>query len=104
MIRLIAATSLDKHFACHWMFDGFLCLMHEYFFGGSQLQDASPKSAVLSEPLLDETDDRFVLFPLKRPKVWEMYKKAQASFWTAEEVDLASDLHDWDNKLTKVSF
>jgi ribonucleoside-diphosphate reductase subunit M2 len=29
-----------------------------------------------------------------------MYKKAEASFWTAEEIDLSKDLHDWDNKLT----
>lgn len=29
-----------------------------------------------------------------------MYKKAQASFWTAEEVDLAEDVKQWANKLT----
>lgn len=28
-----------------------------------------------------------------------MYKKAEASFWTAEEIDLSKDLHDWNNKL-----
>ena len=28
-----------------------------------------------------------------------MYKKAEASFWTAEEMDLSKDLHDWENKL-----
>ena len=32
-------------------------------------------------------------------QIWQMYKKAEASFWTAEEIDLASDLKDWD-KLT----
>ena len=42
-----------------------------------------------SEPMLIENKQRFVLFPIKHPKVWEMYKKAEASFWTAEEVDLA---------------
>ena len=42
-----------------------------------------------SEPILMENKQRFVLFPIKHPKVWEMYKKAEASFWTAEEVDLA---------------
>jgi len=42
---------------------------------------------------------RFVLFPIKYPRVWEMYKKAEASFWTAEEVDLAHDAPDWE-KLT----
>ena len=42
-----------------------------------------------SEPLLTENKQRFVLFPIKHPKIWEMYKKAEASFWTAEEIDLA---------------
>ncbi len=42
-----------------------------------------------NEPLLVENKQRFVLFPIKHPKVWEMYKKAEASFWTAEEIDLA---------------
>jgi len=32
-------------------------------------------------------------------QIWQMYKKAQASFWTAEEIDLSKDLHDWNNKL-----
>ncbi|KAL1412080.1 Ribonucleotide-diphosphate reductase (RNR), small subunit [Vanrija albida] len=51
------------------------------------------------EPLLKETTSRFVLFPIKFREIWQMYKKAQASFWTAEEINLAPDLHDWDNKL-----
>ena len=42
-----------------------------------------------SEPMLMENKQRFVLFPIKYPQVWEMYKKAEASFWTAEEIDLA---------------
>lgn len=41
------------------------------------------------EPILMENKQRFVLFPIKHPQVWEMYKKAEASFWTAEEIDLA---------------
>lgn len=48
------------------------------------------------EVLLQENKERFVLFPIKYPRIWEMYKKAEASFWTAEEIDLASDLKDWD--------
>lgn len=52
------------------------------------------------EPILAENPNRFVLFPIKYPKVWEWYKKAEASFWTAEEVDLNPDLTDWDQKLT----
>ena len=54
----------------------------------------------MSEPILADNPDRFVLFPIKYPKVWEWYKKAEASFWTAEEVDLNTDLSDWDNKLS----
>ncbi|KAG2374410.1 hypothetical protein C9374_010694 [Naegleria lovaniensis] len=48
------------------------------------------------EPLLKENPHRFVLFPIEYAKVWEMYKKALASFWTAEEVDLHTDIAQWD--------
>lgn len=51
------------------------------------------------EPLLQETKNRFVLFPIKYDEIWAAYKKAEASFWTAEEIDLSKDLHDWDNRL-----
>jgi ribonucleoside-diphosphate reductase beta chain len=51
------------------------------------------------EPILVENKDRFVLFPIKHQEIWEMYKKAEASFWTAEEIDLNPDLQDWENKL-----
>mmetsp|Transcript_49249 Transcript_49249/g.127040 ORF Transcript_49249/g.127040 Transcript_49249/m.127040 type:complete len:333 (-) Transcript_49249:473-1471(-) len=47
------------------------------------------------EELLKENKERFVLLPIKYKAIWEMYKKAQASFWTAEEVDLANDVKDW---------
>jgi ribonucleoside-diphosphate reductase subunit M2 len=30
-----------------------------------------------------------------------MYKKAEASFWTAEEMDLSKDVHDWMNHLNE---
>ena len=46
-------------------------------------------STMKPEPLLTDNDDRFTMFPIKYPGVWEMYKKAEASFWTAEEVDLS---------------
>src|SRR4029078_10398463 len=49
-----------------------------------------------TEILLEENKDRFVLFPIKYPKLWEMYKKAEQSFWTAEEVDLHADQKDWE--------
>lgn len=53
------------------------------------------------EPILQENKDRFVLFPIQHQDIWEMYKKAEASFWTAEEIDLSPDVQDWENKLTK---
>jgi len=46
------------------------------------------------EPLLAENPNRFVLFPIQNPEVWEFYKKAEASFWTAEEIDLSQDQTD----------
>ena len=53
------------------------------------------------EPILQENKDRFVLFPIQHQDIWEMYKKAEASFWTAEEIDLSPDVQDWENNLTK---
>ena len=49
------------------------------------------------EPMLQENLDRFVLFPIEHDDIWAMYKQEQASFWTAEEIDLAEDLKDWKN-------
>lgn len=49
------------------------------------------------EPLLSENSDRFVIFPIKHDDIWQFYKKAEASFWTAEEIDLSQDLKDWNN-------
>lgn len=51
------------------------------------------------EPIMAEEKNRFVLFPIQHDNIWQMYKQAVASFWTAEEIDLSQDLHDWDNKL-----
>merc|ERR1712078_192924 len=50
-----------------------------------------------SEPLLMENPRRWVMFPIQYPEVWEMYKKHEASFWTAEEIDLSQDSKDWEN-------
>ncbi|GBF87829.1 ribonucleoside-diphosphate reductase small chain [Raphidocelis subcapitata] len=54
------------------------------------------RKAQLPEPLLDENPDRFCMFPIKYQNIWEFYKKAEASFWTAEEVDLSDDLRHWE--------
>src|SRR5690554_4110412 len=55
----------------------------------------------LPEPILEENKDRFVLFPIKHDDIWAFYKKEEASFWTAEEIDLAPDLIDWETKLNE---
>ena len=47
------------------------------------------------EPMLQEAPERFVLFPIEHSDIWEMYKLHAASFWTAEEIDLAEDAKDW---------
>tara|TARA_B110000027_G_scaffold95905_1_gene101263 strand:- start:434 stop:1471 length:1038 start_codon:yes stop_codon:yes gene_type:complete len=53
----------------------------------------------VEEPILKENPNRFVLFPIQHSDIWEMYKKQEASIWTAEELDLSPDLVDWDSKL-----
>lgn len=49
------------------------------------------------ELLLKENKDRFVILPINYPKIWEKYKNHVASFWTAEEIDLSSDMKDWES-------
>ena len=51
------------------------------------------------EPILQENKDRFVIFPIKHNDIWDWFKKMEACFWTAEEIDLHQDLTDWSNKL-----
>ncbi|KAF9534796.1 ribonucleotide reductase [Crepidotus variabilis] len=65
---------------------------------------AEPKNSQVNvseyeEPLLKESHRRFVLYPIQYPEIWRFYKKAQASFWTSEEIDLSQDIWDWE-KLT----
>ncbi|NUQ26585.1 MAG: ribonucleotide-diphosphate reductase subunit beta [Saprospiraceae bacterium] len=52
-----------------------------------------------SEPILQENPNRFVLFPIVHSDIWSFYKKSEASFWTAEEIDLSQDLTDWNDRL-----
>lgn len=62
--------------------------------------ETSSRAAVTSnEPILKENKDRFVIFPIQHNDIWEFYKKAEASFWTAEELDLHTDIDHWNNKL-----
>jgi len=53
------------------------------------------KAILKDEPLLIDDPNRFVLFPIKHDDIWQFYKKAEASFWTAEEIDLQQDLVHW---------
>ena len=53
----------------------------------------------LEEPILQKNPNRFVLFPIEHDDIWQMYKKSEASFWTAEEIDLQQDTIDWEGKL-----
>lgn len=68
--------------------------------GQTSLEDALvPAIDPSTEPLLRDNKDRFVLFPIQHNDIWSFYKKHEASFWTAEEIDLHADLVDWDTKL-----
>ena len=49
------------------------------------------------EPILKDNPNRFVVFPIKHQDIWEYYKRAEASFWTAEEIDLSDDLTHYNN-------
>jgi ribonucleoside-diphosphate reductase beta chain len=65
----------------------------------SATNSLSTVAVTITEPILKENVNRFVLFPIQYPAIWDMYKKAEASFWTAEEIDLSKDLNDWENRL-----
>lgn len=54
-------------------------------------KDVDP-SSIEDEPLLRENPKRFVIFPIQYPDIWKMYKQAQASFWTVEEVNTIFEL------------
>jgi len=58
------------------------------------------KGTLAPEPLLQANPHRYVLFPIQHDDIWRMYKKAEASFWTTEEIDLSSDAVDWDRLST----
>jgi ribonucleoside-diphosphate reductase beta chain len=48
------------------------------------------------EKILKENPNRFVIFPIEYHDIWDFYKKHQSAFWTAEEVDLSTDIRDWE--------
>lgn len=73
---------------------------HQQFLVKHEIERRKLKEQEKEEPLLKENTKRFVLFPIKYHEVWQMYKKAEASFWTAEEIDLSKDINDWNNRMT----
>jgi ribonucleoside-diphosphate reductase subunit M2 len=68
-------------------------------------QPSSPPSKPVepkpTEPILSPDDNRFVMFPIHYPDIWEMYKKQVSCFWRAEEIDLSKDMKDWEGKMTE---
>ncbi|KAL0577838.1 Ribonucleotide-diphosphate reductase (RNR), small subunit [Marasmius crinis-equi] len=56
---------------------------------------------IAQEPLLRSSSERFILFLIKYNEIWKLYKKAEASFWKAEEIDLSKDVRDWNEKLSQ---
>jgi ribonucleotide reductase beta subunit family protein with ferritin-like domain/thiol-disulfide isomerase/thioredoxin len=62
----------------------------------AQLEDEKTRCPLLAIPGIKNSNTRFVLFPIQHAKTWEMYKKAEASLWTAEEIDLSGDITDWE--------
>lgn len=70
---------------------------HEKFLSTHKVHRHELKGLEAEEPLLKENKRRYVMFPIRYHEIWQMYKKAEASFWTAEEIDLGKDLHDWRN-------
>jgi len=57
-------------------------------------------NTAIEEPILAQTNHRFTLFPIQHADIWSFYKKAEASFWTSDAVDLSADMFDWNHKLT----
>jgi ribonucleoside-diphosphate reductase beta chain len=71
----------------------------EQLFDNPLTQESQNAAVVNHEPILAENPDRFVLFPIVHQDIWHYYKKSEANFWTAEEIDLEADLVDWNSKL-----
>jgi ribonucleoside-diphosphate reductase subunit M2 len=61
-----------------------------------EIKKLSLKALEKEEPILKENKQRFVLFPIQYGELWKAYKKAEASFWTSEEIDFSKDKQDWD--------
>merc|ERR1712071_271055 len=65
-------------------------------FENMKITETEPVFDVQAEPLLRDNPNRFVVFPIQYDDIWEYYKKAVASFWTSDEIDLSRDRVDWE--------
>ncbi|EGA58102.1 Rnr2p [Saccharomyces cerevisiae FostersB] len=74
---------------------------HKAYLKSHQVHRHKLKEMEKEEPLLNEDKERTVLFPIKYHEIWQAYKRAEASFWTAEEIDLSKDIHDWNNRMNE---
>lgn len=72
---------------------------HKEYLHSHRIQRHILKETEKEEPLLVADKNRLTVFPIKYHEIWQAYKRAEASFWTAEEIDLGKDLHDWNNRM-----
>uniref|UniRef100_A0A8C5PP26 ribonucleoside-diphosphate reductase n=1 Tax=Leptobrachium leishanense TaxID=445787 RepID=A0A8C5PP26_9ANUR len=79
--------------SCKWVYHTGVVLINIYL----QVMETAQVYSAQDEPLLRDNPHRFVIFPIQYHDIWQMYKKAEASFWTAEEVDLSKDLLHWES-------
>lgn len=72
---------------------------HKEYLHSHRIQRHALKETEKEEPILVGDKNRHTVFPIKYNEIWQAYKRAEASFWTAEEIDLGKDLHDWNNRM-----
>lgn len=70
--------------------------MSEFFEEGCDFENNTINNQDIKEPILEPVSNRFVLFPIRHHNLWQLYKKQQACFWTAEEIQLTKDREDWE--------
>lgn len=75
-------------------------IVSDAFFVNAQ-SDCSVEKPFPTEDIQKKNPNRFTLFPIKHQDIWKFYKKHVDSFWVAEEIDLSTDLRDWNDKLSE---
>lgn len=69
------------------------------FYDGKDVYDTDRFFEKYGEYLLNANPDRYVVFPIQYPDMWDMYEKALASFWTVNEINFSQDEADFHEKL-----